>query len=383
MKIEERLGNDGSAPSPDVSRPQQSGGEPQAAQLAAILLSMGDAVMVVDTAGKLLLTNAAYDQSFGSGNRDLVLEDESGQPLPTDMTPLRRAARGESFSMEFFAGTADNGSRCWFEAKGRPIYSDGQVQGGVVVIRDITERSLRRLQDEFLAMASHELRTPLTALHGYLEMVIRLLAATPENERQLRFASQALKQSRRLGALVSDLVDVTRLQTGKLGFKLEPLDLIPLVQQTVETAQALAEGQRIRVTSSPGRLEVNGDAGRLEQLLLNLLTNAISYAPETEDIDVRLSRADGCAELQVQDYGAGIPEDDQNRIFSRFYQVGRTGRPSQSGLGLGLFISREIVNAHGGEIAVSSEEGKGTTFTVRLPLLSARPHGPAADEAAP
>jgi two-component system, chemotaxis family, CheB/CheR fusion protein len=117
---------------------------------------------------------------------------------------------------------------------------------------------------------------------------------------------------------------------------------------------------------------VNGDAGRLEQVLLNLLTNAIDHAPGGEQIDVRLRRVSDRAEIKVQDYGPGIPEAEVPNLFSRFYQVARSDTPAQGGLGLGLFIVHELVLAHGGTVAVNSVEGQGSTFTVRLPLIEER-----------
>ena len=240
----------------------------------------------------------------------------------------------------------------------------------VVVIRDITDRSLRRLEEEFLALASHELRTPLTALQGYLQLLRKSLPAADDDPAP-RFADQALRQAKRLATLVNDLFDVTRLRSGRLGLQLEPLDLAPLVLQSVEVAQTLIDGQAISAQTPTTPLTINGDAGRLEQVVLNLLTNAITYAPGTERIDVHLRRAGASAELQVRDYGPGISEADLPNIFSRLYQVSRADRSAGGGLGLGLYISRELVTAHGGTIDVASTPGQGTTFTVRLPLLGA------------
>src|SRR5579884_4171369 len=195
-------------------------------RLAAILVSMGDAVLVVDTQGQTTLTNAAYETMFGHPEVDFVPQDQEGQPLPADETPRARAARGEAFSMEFTMTSAD-GTRCYFEAVGQPI---GQ-EGGVVVIRDITDRSLRRLQDEFLATASHELRTPLTVLTGYLAMLNRRPLS---DERAATYVRLAMEQAQRIDTLMRQLLDVTRLQGGKLVLAREPVDLVALLQHVVE-----------------------------------------------------------------------------------------------------------------------------------------------------
>jgi two-component system CheB/CheR fusion protein len=347
---------------------QRRASDAERARLATILASMGDAVLVVDRAGRPVLTNAACERMFGDLAAGFTPEDERGQALAPEDTPQRRAVRGEPFSMPFTLTAAD-GTRRWFEAHGQPIQGGGQ-ECAVIIIRDITERSLRRLQDEFLALASHELRTPLTPLHGYLEMLISVLEPSAD-ERTRRYAAQALVQTRRLRMLVNDLLDVARLQTGKLSLNAEPLNLVPLVAQAVEAARFLAAGQAIQLDATPDPILVRGDAGRLEQVLLNLLTNAIHYAPGTDRIAVRLRRTGGEAEIQVHDDGPGIAAEDLPNLFTRFYQVAHAPEGTKSGLGLGLYIAKELVTAHQGRIDVRSVPGEGTTFTVRLPVVSA------------
>ena len=336
------------------------------ARLQAVLASMAEAVLVVGADGRTLLTNQAYTDLFGSSVADIVAEDSSGRQLAVDERPERRAARGESFTMNFTYLMPD-GERRWLEASGQPIRNGGEQQGAVVVIRDITERSLRRLQEEFMAIASHELRTPLTVLHGYLEMLNRRLSR--ENaEVQLRYASRALAQTKRLAELVTNLLDVSRLQNGKMELDLEPVQLVPLVAQTVDIARSLAQGQAITFAADDAGLAVSAEPARLEQVLMNLLTNAIRYAPGTERIDVRVRRHQAHALIEVRDYGPGIPGAELPNLFRRFYQVGDGRGRQRMGLGLGLFICNEIVRAHGGGIDVTSAEGHGSTFTVRLPL---------------
>ncbi len=332
--------------------------------LAAVLGGIGDAVLVVDRAGRPLLTNAAYRRLFGSG--EIVPEDESRRALPPEETPQRLAAGGEAFSMTFTVGDAE-GSRRWYEATGQPLEHDGAAQGGVVTIRDISDRNLRRLQDQWLGIASHELRTRLTALQGMLQMAERRQG---DAERVRRYVGQAREQARRLGGLVEELVDAVRLQDGRLRLTRRPLELGATVGGAVETARMLTQGQAIELAEAGEPLWVHADAGRLEQVLLNLLTNAIAYAPGTERIDVRLRREDGSATIEVQDYGQGIPPTEIERIFTRYYQADRPGDGASAGLGLGLFIAQEIVAAHGGTIEARSTEGEGTTFAIRLPLLA-------------
>jgi two-component system CheB/CheR fusion protein len=353
---------------------QRQRSEAERARLAAVLLSMGDAVLVVDRTGAVVLANAAVERLLGPGGADLVSQDENGQPLPAEQTPRARAARGETFSLTFTLPGAD-GARRWFEATGQPIQSEGAGQGGVVVIRDITERSLRRMQEEFLALVSHELRTPLTPIRGYLTLLSQLLQTESTDGRARRYLARVQEQMQRLQRLVDDLLDVERLQEGKLQLDREPVDLVPLVQGLVEALQATTDGPRVELALAEAHLVVAGDATRLSQVVLNLLSNAARHAPDSPRIELRLRREEGEATLEVQDYGPGIPAADLLHLFDRFYQVAR--RTAEDGLGVGLFITRELVRAHGGAIAVRSSEGAGATVTVRLPLRAAPDEGPA------
>jgi two-component system CheB/CheR fusion protein len=264
-----------------------------------------------------------------------------------------------------------NGRRLDVVATGAPIRDGkGRIVGGVKVLHDVSE--LVRMQDEFLALASHELRTPLTPTLGYLELALATLdEATPAR----RYVARAAEQVDRLNALVGDLLDVGRLRGGQMRLEREDVDLGAVVRRAVEAAEveATAQGQAITLEASEGPLPVRGDARRLEQVALNLLTNAIRYAAQSPTIAVRLGRDSmaGQAVLEVQDTGPGIAAADLPHLFSRFYQVARPDRPSRGGLGLGLYLVRQLVEAHGGTVGVASTVGVGTTFTVRLPLAGA------------
>ena len=333
------------------------------ARLSAVLGSMADAVLVVDTQGHVLRANAAYDALANTLGTPFVPADDHGWPLPDEAAPARRAARGEAFRLEFTADAAD-GTRRWFEATGRPVAGH---EAGVLVIRDITDRAVRRLQEEFLTWAGHELRTPLTTLQGNLQLAERWLGVDAD-ARLRRHLGLAIEEARRQGTLVAELVDATRLHSGRLALATEPLDLAPLVAHTLELAEVLAEGQALVLDAEGGPLTVAGDAGRLKQVVLNLLTNAITHAAGTERIDVRLRRDGDVAELAVRDAGPGIPVEALETVFDRFAQVDPQQRPGSAGLGLGLYIAREIVEAHGGTITAHSASGEGATFTVRLPI---------------
>jgi two-component system CheB/CheR fusion protein len=335
------------------------------ARLSSILSSMADAVLVVDADGNPVMVNVAFQRWFGADAAGLRPEDESGTPLPHEQTPQQRAARGEAFTIEFTARDA-SGTRRWFEAVGQPMLDRG-TETGIVMIRDISERNLRRLQEQFVA-AAHELRTPLTVLEGSLQLLDRRRDAIPPEQFSECLAT-ALHEAQRLRRLTDELVDVERLELGQAVLNRERLELADAVQQAAQSAQMLTDRQTIAVTPSADALPVDGDRLRLEQVFLNLLNNAVSHAPESSRIEVRLSRQDGEAQVEVEDHGPGIAPEDQPHIFDRFYQ-GQNQQPGSGsgGLGLGLYISREIVAAHGGTISVRSAPGEGATFAVRLPL---------------
>jgi two-component system CheB/CheR fusion protein len=331
--------------------------------LAAILANIGDAVLVIDALGATVQTNAAYAQMFGGADVDFDPEDLHGHPLTQENTPHGRTLRGISGVTEFALTDADDNQR-EFEANGQPLRSGDTITGGVIIIRDVTARN--RLQSEFLARAAHELRTPLTSAQAALQLLISrgMGESQPLAERYLTIAHAQVK---RLGALISDLVDVALLQSGKLDLQVIAVDLAVIARSAVEALEPTIT-QRIDLDIESEPLIVQGDALRLEQVFHNLLMNSAKYAPVSEAIDVRLRRWGDEAEITVQDRGPGITQIDTARLFTRFYQANRPDNATHGGLGLGLFIVRQIVLAHDGEVDVHSIPGDGATFSVRLPL---------------
>jgi signal transduction histidine kinase len=208
----------------------------------------------------------------------------------------------------------------------------------------------------------------MVPIKGYLDMLVRMFQGQNGSERALRYASRAAAEMQRLERLVSDLMDLSRLQTGKFSVTRTPVRLDTLLEQTVETAQLLTSSQQIVLTLAERSLFVNGDSGRLQQAITNLINNAVIHADSSPRVDVRLRREGTQARIEVQDYGPGIQPEEQQGLFKRFYQANR-GFDDARGLGLGLFICHQIVSAHDGSITVDSTPGQGTTFTILLPLL--------------
>jgi signal transduction histidine kinase len=238
----------------------------------------------------------------------------------------------------------------------------GIGEGGMLIVHDTTDVSMRRLQEEFVAIVAHELRTPLTALRGYLQMLSRRADASSGT-----VLGNAIDQADRLERLVAELFDVTLAGGGRLAVEVKPLSLAPLVRETVAIAQGLSADQTFVLEETDDDVVVLADPARLQQVLLNLLTNALVHASSSKEVAVRIRKIRRRAEIEVEDHGPGIAREAQATLFERFERGDASRR---GGLGLGLYISREIIAAHGGTIEVDSEPGDGATFTIRLPLAS-------------
>jgi K+-sensing histidine kinase KdpD len=228
-----------------------------------------------------------------------------------------------------------------------------------------------RTRDVFLSIASHELKTPLTALFGQAQLLQRRIMHAPESsERDHRAIRVIVEQAQRLNKLIMTLLDVSRLSQGQLGLERVPIDLGILVQRVSEDFEPELEQHRLVFEPYHEPLIVTGDWLRLEQVMQNLLQNAVKYSPKGGRIVIRLDRRGTRVLLSVADEGIGIPQTEITRLFERFYRVETDAAQHVSGIGVGLYIVKEIVTAHDGEVHVTSTEGVGSTFTVSLPHAS-------------
>ena len=234
-------------------------------------------------------------------------------------------------------------------------------------VLDISERKeLDRRKDEFISMASHELKTPVTSLKGFLSLFQRRLA-TQDDEKALHYLARMDAQVQRLTKLVNDLLDVSKIQTGQLVYREECFDVDALVQEIVENVQGTTQTHHLLLEGQT-QAEVFGDRDRIGQVLTNLLNNAIKYSPQADTVLVRVAKDHDQVVVSVQDFGIGIAKDHQNKIFERFCQVTDREEKTYPGLGIGLYISCEIVKRHGGQLWVESKKGEGATFHFTLPL---------------
>lgn len=225
---------------------------------------------------------------------------------------------------------------------------------------------LDRLKDEFVSGVTHELRTPLTSISGYVELLLEE-EQDPGRRDHLQIVG---RNADRLLSLVSDLLFAARLQDGKLELERSDVDLADIVVHAVESARPRADAAGVMLEQEVGSVPtVAGEPGRLSQLLDNLISNAIKFTPSSGRVTVRLDTQDRLARVEVSDTGIGIPEEERERLFERFFRSQNALERQIQGTGLGLYISKAIVEAHGGRIGVQSADGRGTTFLVELPLV--------------
>jgi len=225
-------------------------------------------------------------------------------------------------------------------------------------------RKLNDKKEEFIGLASHELKTPVTSLSGYLQILNRTL---PDTDRNKPFLQKALLQVKKLSELISDLLDVSKIETGQLPLSFSNFNITQIVQETIELIQYSTKTHQIILQQPEQEIIISADKQRIEQVIVNLLSNAIKYSPNEKLVNVAIAVTPDKVRVSVEDYGMGIQKEHQERIFSRFYRVEELASHI-SGLGIGLYISKEIISRHHGKLWLNSEPEKGSTFFFEIPL---------------
>jgi signal transduction histidine kinase len=357
--------------------------------LEATVSAMTGAVTVADATGRLRLANSASLATFGVDSlaellRTPAIEDrihlrhtDGRAVLPVDR-PLVRALGGETLQADYTLFHHVLGRDVHRRTSAAPVRDGaGDIIGAVAVETDITSLiEIDRLKDEFFSMAAHELRTPLTAIKGYVQILAKQLARTePESPMIEKSLTTLREQSDRMERLINELLDFARVESGQLAFHFSDFDLVSLIEETVTEAARATQRHWITLQTQHASIEGRWDRDRLAQVFANLLTNAIKYSPDGGPINVSVEWSgnpnDDIA-VAIRDEGLGIPAQDMPRLFTRYSRVGDGSHFHRSGLGIGLYITKEIVDSHGGRISVTSEANKGSTFTVSLPLQPRR-----------
>ena len=332
----------------------------------------GDGILILDAEGNFLFINEAAKQALGVTTSDIEAGryDEVVSGFSVKMqreSILKRGASGDTEERVNFAGGI-------YRVRFRRLQQEGRDAGAVCVISDITESyKAEDMQTDFVANVSHELKTPLTTVKSYAETLLSGDAGDPEVTRE--FLEIIDSEAARMGRLVSDLLLMSRLDDRRQQIEMTESDLALLTRSVMRKLDGFAKSKNLtinRMFDETLTVQISMDRDHMEQVIHNVLSNAIKYTDEGGRIDVDLLPAPNCVQIVISDNGTGIPEEAQARVFERFFTVDKARSRRLGGTGLGLAISRQIVEAHSGSIGLESKYGEGTTVTVTLPMAQGR-----------
>jgi PAS domain S-box-containing protein len=355
------------------------------AERNAMLGQIADGLLIVDATGHVAFANDAARAVYGIDPSGMELHAiahtfrvtrKDGRPAHSSEFPVERAVRtGEATPFESRLTRKDDTSVI-IQGSVAPVTGDDGTQlGTVVTFRDITaQRTLERQKDDFLAAAAHDLKTPLTTIKGVTQILQRRVGRweTPEAEGLLQDLARIDSTVSKMNVLINKLLDLTRLQMDQpLSLEKKPTDLVTLTRAVIEDQQTISKRHTVQLDSEAPEIVGSLDSFRIERVVTNLITNAIRYSPQGGEIRVGICEVREAdmrwGVISVYDTGLGIPAQDMPHIFDRFYRAGNV-EGKIAGAGIGLAGVRQIVEQHGGSISAQSDEGNGTTFTVRLPL---------------
>lgn len=375
-------------------------GQRERRQLAGVITSIAEGVLLFDRTGQVVMCNQAARALLG-GQQDLpglALEDlgamldvrwPDGQPMLSEDMPIVRALEGRVGHNDELMIRRHDDDIILSTSSAPLLADDGTIDGAVIIFRDVTaQKRHAEVRDEFMAVAAHELRAPLAAIKGYSDLLVKREVQRPDaTERDRKGIVMLSAQIDHLVRLVDNLLDVSRIDTGRLDLYLQTIDLVALIEVCIERIGVSNINHQL-VFNGPPTLEILGDQLRLQQVFTNLLANAVRYSAPGTDVQVDLwtetstvdTKATGSENgptvvvVAVRDYGSGIPVDAQAQVFERYYRVNTP--LAASGLGLGLYLCHEIITRHGGQITLESTPNQGTTFYVTLPLNMQRRSNP-------
>lgn len=349
-----------------------------AAELDATITSIAEGLLVYDSHGQITRMNTGAEDILGYTPSErqrpleerlklLRLQSPDGRLIPPEQTPPMRALRGETVRGLMLVLHRPPNRSIWVLVSAAPILtSEDQLLGATVTITDITPlHELQEQREDLLRAVSHDLRSPLTVIQGHAQLLQRTLPRTEATESSLRSVHAILKDARRMNTMIQDLVDSARMEAGQLRLEKKPIDLRSFLPDLLERAATGMDIKRVRTELPTGLPPILADPDRLDRILLNLLSNALKYSTPGTEVLIRAHQTDGSVAVSVTDHGPGIAPENLPHLFQRYYRVGRP--QEKEGIGLGLYISRILVEAHGGRIWAESQPGVGSTFTFEIP----------------
>jgi len=348
-----------------------------AIELDATFDAVADGFVLCGPGGELLRMNAEARRllAFDEHERRAPVADQyallhvatpDGRALPYPESPIAQALRGETVrGMHLQAGR--DGRACWVIASAAPLRApDGGITGAVLTFSDETPlHELEEARDDLVRMISHDLRTPLNAVYTQAHLIRRHPGDAARVEERARSIARSCE---RMSTMIQDLVEATLLEAGELRIDLMPLDLKALLPELLERLRGGLDADRVRLEIAPDVPHLLADPHRLERIVVNLLSNALKYSPGQGEVVVEVSGVEGGVAIAVSDRGVGIAPEDLPHVFDRFFRARGARRPE--GLGLGLYITRLLVEAHHGRVEVTSQLGQGSTFRVVLPAAA-------------
>jgi two-component system phosphate regulon sensor histidine kinase PhoR len=340
------------------------------AQQQVLFNSMLEGLLLLDRHRKIYLANRAFKNLFG------LKAELRGKTIMEalrfhELEDLVQRVEAEQQVFNYELKLPELSGR-WLQVNAAVITnSAGEREGTILVFHDLTRiKQLEHTREEFVANVSHELRTPLSLIKGYVETLLDGARNNPEVAE--RFLKIIERNTQRLDLLIQDLLTISALESERIKLNMQPVELPALVEKVFADLKPPAENKNVELVNRLTELTATADANRLEQVLANLVDNAIKYGRAQGHVTVGGKKLDdGKLEIFVQDDGPGIPAEALDRVFERFYRVDKARSRDQGGTGLGLSIVKHIVQAHGGEVWVKSELGKGATFFFTLPATKA------------
>ena len=342
-------------------------------KLKTIINCMGDGVLVCDSGSCIVLTNPALSRMLAVPESKLLGGISSECGLHSELiTAIEKSLNivdsgYTSISQELSIG---NDGNLYLRAHTAPVRSDtGEIIGSVTVLQDISYlKELDKMKSDFIAMVAHELRAPIATIEQQLNVILNKMAGET-TEMQAKLLSRAKERTSGVLDLIKDLLDLSKIETGKMVQYKEPVSLTDVINCVVErmSLEAAAKKLSMQFLSTSSVTHINADRNSMEGIVTNLLSNAIKYTPEGGIIKVKLEDENSFVKVSVSDTGIGIKTEDISRIFDKFFRVKSSETRQIVGTGLGLSIVKSIVDAHLGSIMVESEEGRGTTFTILFP----------------